>query len=184
MREISELAYYRDHIGGEFAFPRSSKSYLESSCHEWNQSTLESKVLDLGYLVTHGFNLKKYVREYVADRPNNKIYVLGAFRQLIGYLRDPNDKYDFGIWTLYTNNKLSIREAVDLFCKEVALRYEHTYAHSKDNLMPYLVQYLKEMPLWNYDALAALKLSKKQYFEIFKLPTDEYLQRLKTYDNE
>ncbi|MBO4232210.1 MAG: hypothetical protein J5862_03110 [Bacteroidales bacterium] len=184
MRETSELNYYRDYIGDKFRFPRSSKSYFETSCSEWKQSSLESKVLDLGYLVTHGFNLRKYVREYVADRPNNKMYVLSAFMKLIGYLRDPNDEYDLGLWSLRTNDKISIREAVDLFCKEVALRYEDYRMSSKNNTMlPYiLVQQLKEMPLWDYEALAALKLPQKQYYEIFKLPTDEYLKKLKTLD--
>ena len=181
MRTISERMYYSDHVVGEgkLQFPHSSKAYLEIACDEWEKMPDENKVLDLGYLVMHGFDLRKYVADYLADRPQNEQYVLKAFIHHVSYLRDPEDHEDYGMVILSLKDKISVSEAVDLFCKEVALRYEQHYEVEVGSLERRMVQQLKNMPKWDYKALADMKLAKKQYYAIFKLPTDEYLEKVR-----
>ena len=181
MRTIQEQMYYSEHVvgEGELHFPHSSKAYLEIACMEWEQMPDENKVLDLGYLVTHGFDLRKYVAEYLADRPQNKQYILKAFVHHISYLRDPEEHEDYGMLIVSLKDKISVSEAVDLFCKEVTLRYEQHYECEPGSLERRLVQQLKNLPKWDYKALADMKLAKKQYYALFKLPTDEYLLKVK-----
>lgn len=61
MRTIKEHIYYPNYQNGgkELQFPNDPKSYLETSCDEWESTTIEDKLLDLGYLVSHGFDLQK-----------------------------------------------------------------------------------------------------------------------------
>lgn len=181
MRTIKEHIYYPNYQKGdrELQFPYDPKSYLENSCDEWESITMEDKLLDLGYLVTHGFNLKNYVSEYVADRPQNKQYVLSAFVKLISYLRAPKGE-DYGMLVLYSDDKISLSEAVDLFCKEIALRYEQHYVNTNSSLQPSIEQHLKFLPEWDYSLLAELKQTKEVYYNVFKMPTDEYQRRINT----
>ena len=88
MRTIKEHIYYPNYQNGgkELQFPNDPKSYLEASCGEWESTPIEDKLLDLGYLVTHGFDLQKYVAGYVAEHQQNEQYVLSAFIKLISYL--------------------------------------------------------------------------------------------------
>lgn len=181
MRTVLEKIYYPNYQNGgrELKFPHSPKSYLESSCSEWESTTIEEKLLDLGYLVTHGFDLQNYVAEYIAERPQNELYDLSALIQLISYLRAGEDG-DYGILTLQKDEKITVSEAVDLLCKEVTLRYEQHYVNSNSSLIPSIKQQLKNLPEWDYSLLAELKLTKEVYYNVFKMPTDEYQRRINT----
>lgn len=180
MRTIEEKIYYSDYDDSKkLRFPKDFKSYLETSCYEWENYSIEDKLLDLGYLVTHGFDLQGYAAEYVADRSQNKQYVLGAFVKLISYLR-AQEEDDYGMLILYNEDKISIPESVELFCKEIILRYEQRITYPSGNYEPLLEQQLKALPAWDYQLLAELKLDKDAYYNVFKLPTDEYLRRIHT----
>ena len=181
MRTIIEKIYYPNYQNGsrELKFPHSPKSYLESSCSEWESTTIEEKLLDLGYLVTHGFDLQNYVAEYIAERPQNKLYVLSALVQLISYLR-AGENGDYGILLLQRDDEISISEAVDLLCKEVNLRYKQHYVNSNSSLIPSIEQQLNNLPEWDYSLLAELKMTKEVYYNVFKMPTDEYQRRINT----
>lgn len=180
MRTIREKIYYSDYDDSKkLKFPNTSKAYLETSCSEWECSSVEEKLLDLGYLVTHGFDLQTYVAEYVAERTQNEQFVISAFVKLISYLR-AQDEDDYGMLILYNDDKISTQEAVELFCKEIVLRYEERVTYPSGIYEPLLEQQLKTMPAWDYKLLAELKLGKEAYYNVFKLPTDEYLRRINT----
>lgn len=181
MRTVLEEIYYPNyHNGGrELALPNDPKSYFESSCSEWESTTIEEKQLDLGYLVTHGFDLQNYVMKYISERPESEQYVLSAFVQLISSLRDKEGE-DYGMLVLYNEDKISILEAVELFCKEITLRYEQHYVNSDGSLQPSIEQQLKTLPEWDYSLLAELKMKKEVYYNVFKMPTDEYQRRINT----
>jgi len=181
MRTVLEKIYYPNYQNGsrELKFPHSPKSYLESSCLEWDSTTIEEKLLDLGYLVTHGFDLQNYVAGYIAERPQNELYVLSALVQLISYLR-AGENGDYGILLLQRDDEISIPEAVDLLCKEVNLRYKQHYVNSNSSLIPSIEQQLNNLPEWDYSLLAELKMTKEVYYNVFKMPTDEYQRRINT----
>ncbi|MBO4250798.1 MAG: hypothetical protein J5884_06025 [Paludibacteraceae bacterium] len=182
MRTIREQVYYSNNTVGEgnLKFPQHPKSYFETSCSEWEDTSMENKLLDLGYLVTHGFDLAKYITNYISDCPQNESYILSAFIELISYLRKQGEDDDYGMLILKTNDKITIDEAVSLFCAEIKSRYEQRITYSQNAYQPLLEQQLKTMPAWDYQLLAELKLSKEQYYNIFKLSTEEYLRRINT----
>lgn len=179
MRTIAEKAYYSgDYVGdGHLRFPRSNKSYLEIGCSEWEKSSMEEKVLDLGYMITHGFDLRGYIANYSAERPQNKSYILSAIVSLIGYLRNSEDLYDFGMTILQLEGRITIQEAAELLCKEIVPRYEERISYFVASTEPQVNQSLKSMPLWNYEALGKLHLSKEEYYAVFKLSTKEYINK-------
>ena len=181
MRTVLEKIYYPNYQNGgrELQLPNDPKSYFESSCYEWESATIEEKLLDLGYLVTHGFDLQNYVEEYIAEHRQNELYVLSALVQLISYLR-AGENGDYGILLLQRDDEISISEAVDLLCKEVKLRYEQRYVNSNGSFMPSVEQQLKNLPEWDYSLLAELKMTKEVYYNVFKMPTDEYQRRINT----
>ena len=180
MRTMYERSYLADFPKKDckLTFPKHPKSYLQIACYEWQQSSMEEKVLDLWYLVTNGFNLKKYVAAYAADRPDCMDYIMLAFIELICYLRSPEKQNDPGICLLHVDDKISLAEAVSLFCKEVKLRYEQYYDYEPRRMEKLVLQRLKVLPPWDYDAIAKLNLSKEEQYELYKLPTDEYLKRI------
>lgn len=182
MRTIKEQVYYSSNtIGeGDLKFPKQPKSYFETSCIEWEDTSMENKLLDLGYLVTHGFNLEKHITGYLSDRPQNESYLLSALIELISYLRTQGEDDDFGMMILKQEDKITINEAVFLLCEEIKSRYEQRITYSQSSYQPLLEQQLKDMPTWDYQLLAELKLTKEQYYNIFKMSTEEYLRRINT----
>lgn len=181
MRTIKEQMYYSGMaIGeGDLQFPEQPKSYFETSCYEWENTSTEEKLLDLGYLVTHGFDLEKYVADYLSNHPQNELYILNAFVQLISYLRGQEDG-DYGILMLSRYEQITIDEAVFLLGEEIKSRYEQRNTYPQGTYQPLLEQKLKVLPIWDYQTLAELKLTKEQYYNIFKLSTEEYLRRINT----
>ena len=117
--------------------------------------------------------------EYIAERPQNELYVLSALVQLISYLR-AGENGDYGILLLQRDDEISIPEAVDLLCKEVNLRYKQHYVNSNSSLIPSIEQQLNNLPEWDYSLLAELKMTKEVYYNVFKMPTDEYQRRINT----
>lgn len=182
MRTIREQVYYSSNVVGEgdLQFPEQPKSYFETSCSEWEETSMENKLLDLGYLVTHGFDLGKFITDYGSDRPQNESYILSAFIELISYLRTQGEDKDYGMMILKINDKITIAKAVSLFCEEIKSRYEQRITYSQGLYQPLLEQQLKTMPAWDYQLLAELKLTKEQYYNVFKMSTEEYLHRINT----
>ena len=53
MRAIKEQVYYSSNTIGEgyLIFPQDPKSYFETSCSEWEDTSMENKLLDMGILL-------------------------------------------------------------------------------------------------------------------------------------
>ncbi len=182
MRTIKEQVYYSSNtIGdGHLIFPQDPKSYFETSCSEWEDTSMENKLLDMGYLITHGFDLEKYIADYISDHPQNESCISSALIELISYLRTQGEDDDYGMLILKQEDKITIDEAAFLLCEEIKSRYEQRITYSQSSFQPLLEQQLKTMPAWDYQLLAELKLTKEQYYNIFKMPTEEYLRRINT----
>jgi len=182
MRTIKEQVYYSSNTIGEgyLIFPQDPKSYFETSCSEWEDTSMENKLLDMGYLVTHGFDLEKYIADYISDHPKNESCISSALIELISYLRTQGEDDDYGMLILKQEDKITIDEAASLLCEEIKSRYEQRITYSQSSFQPLLEQQLKTMPAWDYQLLAELKLTKEQYYNIFKMPTEEYLRRINT----
>lgn len=178
MRTIKEQVYYSGNIveKSNLKFPKQPKSYFETSCSEWEDTSMENKLLDLGYLVTHSFDLEQYITDYISEHQQSTLYILNAFIELISYLRTQGKDDDYGMLVLKQDDKLSIADAISLFLEEIKSRYEQRITYPQG----LLEQQLKTMPAWDYQLLAELKLTKEQYYNVFKMSTEEYLRRINT----
>ena len=112
---------------GETYFFRPDKFYYELDVWETDfEDRLETyiKVSDLRYAIEHGFDLKKHVMDYVANKPVVPGYlepILAAFRRYIKFLRTgiglSNGTFNISNPVMI----LSVEETVALFCKEVMI---------------------------------------------------------------
>lgn len=61
--------YYEDRYGmyGEIDLPMSHRTYFDAFCYEYSQYPIDQKLLDLGYVITHGFDIKKAVRDIMKN---------------------------------------------------------------------------------------------------------------------
>lgn len=95
---------------------------------KWICVTWDSKLRDLGFLVTHGFNLKRSIRDYKKDREE---YITSAIPQTfifyIIYMRFS----EYHHFTEFVLRKLSERKLISLFIDEVTLRFDPTQLDMK-----------------------------------------------------
>ena len=168
---------YYSHISGKLWFPKHEKTYLQTACYEWEHEKEDVKLGDLGYLVTHGFDLVKFIRGYVKERPNEKTYVLDAILVHLGYLRWGEEVLEPFLYRLYTSHRITFLQLVRLLVAELTLRYEERY--NDYPRQPEKVACMKPMPIWDFFTEAEKHhWTKEQMLEYIKLPTDEYLRRL------
>ena len=64
--------YYKKHYGDydEIDLPRTHRTYFDAHCHEFTMYPIEDKLLDIAYVVTHGFDIKKAVRKIMKIHPH------------------------------------------------------------------------------------------------------------------
>ena len=104
----------------QLVLPRHSRTYYDCYGHEAKVLSIEGRIRDLGFLVTHGFDLHASVREYKKDRPESITSCISqAFEFYIVYMR-------YGERLHFINSflkKLSETEIIQLFIDEIKLRY-------------------------------------------------------------
>lgn len=49
--------------------PRTYRTYFDAYCTEYSEYPIEEKILDLGYVITHGFDIKKAIRNILKNNP-------------------------------------------------------------------------------------------------------------------
>jgi len=171
-----DYSYY-SHITGELWFPKPEKTYLQIACYEWENEKEEVKLGDLGYLVTHGFDLPKFIRTYKKERPREKCYIENAILEHLGYLRLGVETMEPYLFRLLQMRKVTFPQLVKLLVTELTLRYEERYEHLYAGLSDTRVARMKPMPLWDFEAQASKhQWTKEEMISILKLPTDEYLK--------
>jgi hypothetical protein len=104
----------------QLTLPRHSRTYYDCYGHHAKDIPIEGRILDLGFLVHHGFDLHESVRKYKEDRPESITSCIPqTFEFYIVYMR-------YGETLHFINsilNKLSETEIIQLFIDEVKLRY-------------------------------------------------------------
>lgn len=162
--------------GSTYFFRPSDKFYYELDLWETDfEDRLETyiKISDLRYAVERGFNLKKHVMEYIANKPQEPGYlepIYAAFRRYIRFLRTGVGiaESSFGSADLMTH--LYIEGLVELFCKEVMICFP-----------------LGSMPHWNYYVLIEARdrhiISNEEYYKICTSPSDYYVDAIDKIDH-
>lgn len=64
-----DLNYYRKRYGdyGDIDLPKNYRVYFDSLCDEYTHYSTENKLLDLAYVITHGFDVKKAISSILAS---------------------------------------------------------------------------------------------------------------------
>ena len=66
-RELYKKMFYQF---GCLSLPRTVKTYFDSHCSEFQDLSNENRFLELGFVLLRGYNVKKELLDWVADRPH------------------------------------------------------------------------------------------------------------------
>lgn len=66
-RELYKKMFYQF---GSLLLPRTVKTYFDSHCSEFQDLSNENRFLELGFVLLRGYNVKKELLDWVADRPH------------------------------------------------------------------------------------------------------------------
>ena len=79
----------------EIDLPRNYRVYFDPHCHEFSDKTAKEKLLDLAYVITHGFDIRKAIKEILEDHPyvseddiHRAIKMLTAAANHVDYIAD------------------------------------------------------------------------------------------------
>jgi len=102
--------------------PRDANRYYNWKCVAFNESTLDTKLRELGYLLSHGFDFRQSILDYKKGQEAYvKISIPQTFIFYIMYFRY-RDYYHFISEIL---EKLSEKKLIQLFIDELNLLYNH-----------------------------------------------------------
>ena len=64
--------YYKRLYGDfyEIDLPRTYRTYFDAFCSEYSAYPMKEKILDLGYVITHGFDIKKAIKSIFKNNPH------------------------------------------------------------------------------------------------------------------
>jgi len=166
----------------ELWFPHQEKAYLQTACCEWESLPEEIKLAEMAYMVTHGFDLAKEIRQYMKDRPRDKPYIESAILTHIGYLRYGQEVQDYYLMRALKMRKVTFPQLVRILIAELASRYEEKYEQQyiMGQITSQRVAGIRSMPFWNFpEQMDAHQWTLDQAIEILKLTTEQYLERVK-----
>lgn len=157
----------RYHRYSEISFPRTDRVYFDPGAHEYNDLTLNQKLLDIAYMLTHGYDVRTFIhdtyktKEYVSD--NN---VKQALYSLLGELWGSDN---IKMSDLY--EKKSLDELIDDFFSALKKSYHVPYnikmPHFIKDLEKLSESELMEINPWRSVEIKytgnSFLLSKKQY---------------------
>lgn len=64
--------YYRNRYGDydDIDLPKTHRVYFDAYCDEYRRYPVEKKLLDLAYVIIHGFEVKKAIKEILVNHPH------------------------------------------------------------------------------------------------------------------
>ena len=134
--------YYLNRYGdySEINLPKTYRVYFDPYCDEYNHYPVENKLLDLAYVITHGFDIKKAIKDILDSHPHvskqdiqHAIWDLTAAANHVDFLGD---------------RKNSLENDIEIFIEDL-LRY---YRLPLDNSIPHYLEedfrYVNEITLY------------------------------------
>lgn len=164
--------------GGESpSLPHGEKAHFMACCYEYEELKMETKVVDLAYLVAHGYDLPKAVRNYHEEHPEYSTSIAIAFNKYIKYLRG-EDAF-FVLNSCYYDDLVTLNQIVETCSRELKQRYGTTYEKSCKDGQYHTLPCVRPAPAWNFDQIVKLKKwEKSELVQFFLLTTDEMLQKV------
>ncbi len=129
--------------------PRSPRTYFDSLCSEYCRYPIEQKLVDIGYLTTHGYDIRKDIYHSFRDYPHvheDDVHraVLSLEAAACGV-----DPYDSGIM----DRENDIDTDINIMLEEIMARYRYPVSRSGYSDSHYMAESLSEMHCIELDAL-------------------------------
>lgn len=173
MKQDHYLNFYGDY--SETNLPKTYRVYFDPYCEEYKHYPVENKLLDLAYVITHGFDIKKAIKNILDSHPHvSQRHIQRAVWQLISAVNHSGTVWDS------TN---SLETVAEIFI-EYLLRY---YRLPLDNSIPHYLEknfrYVREISLYaaNGWEIASKNVNENQMYKddnfMFYLGDEELLFR-------
>lgn len=150
------MDYYTDTYGNlnDLSLPRTPRTYFDALCHEFGCYPVEQKLLDIGYLTTMGYDIRKDIyhsfQNYdhvTEDNVHRGVQTLEAAACGLDY---------FSSGFNMRNNKLDID--IDLMLEEIMARYRYPIPQSMGhNISHYIATNKSKMTKHELDSLNGWK---------------------------
>ena len=167
---------------GNLRLPEPIRAYVGPVGYEYDQLTHAQRLVDLGYLVTRGFDIKASIRSLLDDHPDYEDDVMEGIYYLLLEMRG----YEGACWLDPMEEKVSGFKLLNLLVMDLPLYYE-LEGDSFEPDSPYIdrpiihhpsVHGIKKMK-WDMDAVAKSKenFTRKNVVELQKVTTEEWMRR-------
>ncbi len=108
-------------IDGNIRLPRPERTYFDNLSEEYKSTTVEQKLLDIAYCIWHGLSLYDEVKTTLHEHSQLKEHsIKECLLCYIEYLRSGMMK---NVSYIILAKKLTTKQASDLLCEELFLRY-------------------------------------------------------------
>ena len=167
---------------GNLRLPEPIRAYVGPVGYEYDQLTHAQRLVDLGYLVTRGFDIKQSIRSLLDDHPDYEDDVMEGIYYLLLEMRG----YEGACWLDPMEEKVSGFKLLNLLVKDLPLYYElEGDVFEPDS--PYMdrpiihhpsVHGIKNMK-WDMDAVAKSKenFTRKNVVELQQLTTEDWIRK-------
>ena len=167
---------------GNLRLPEPVRAYVGPVGYEYEQLNHAQRLVDLGYLVTRGFDIKASIRRLLDDHPDYEDDVMQGIYYLLLEMRG----YEGACWLDPMEEKISGFKLLNLLVKDLPLYYElEGDVFEPDS--PYMdrpiihhptVHGIKNMK-WDMDAVAKSKenFTREKVVELQQVTTEEWMRR-------
>lgn len=167
---------------GNLRLPEPIRAYVGPVGYEYDQLTHAQRLVDLGYLVTRGFDIKQSIRSLLDDHPDYEDDVMEGIYYMLLEMRG----YEGACWLDPMEEKVSGFKLLNLLVMDLPLYYE-LEGDSFEPDSPYIdrpiihhpsVHGIKNMK-WDMDAVAKSKenFTRKNVVELQQVTTEEWMRR-------
>lgn len=167
---------------GNLQLPEPIRAYVGPVGYEYNQLTHEQRLVDLGYLVTRGWDLKQSIRRFLDNHEDYEDDVMHGIYYLLLHMRGSQG----ACWLDPLEEKVSGFKLLNLLVKDLPIYYQ-LEGDSFEEDAPYMdrpivhypsVHGIKDMK-WDMDAVAKENpnFDSDNVFELQKLPTAEWIRK-------
>lgn len=169
--------YYLNRYGdyNEINLPKTYRVYFDPSCDEYRHYPVENKLLDLAYVITHGFDIKKAIKDILDTHPHvSKRNIQHAIWDLTAATNHTSS---------IPNRKNSLETDIEILIEDL-LRY---YRLPLDNSIPHYLEenfrYVNEITLYGANGweIASTNVNEYQMYKddnfVFYPGDDELLDK-------
>ena len=157
-----DVNYYTNIYGdfNEIDLPETHRAYFDASCHEYSQCPTEKKLLDLAYVITHGFDVKSAVKDILSTHSHvSESAIHHAILDLLTAVNHVN------VPSIDRGNGLDVD--IDIFIEDLLRRYRLPLDGSIPHYLADDFRYVSDMDVFKSNGweLASKDINNYQMFK-------------------